>query len=66
MPTFTIEQVMAARALLGWTQRELGDASGLPLEVVQNFERAKRMTTINIEAIRRAFRNAGVEFLKHG
>jgi hypothetical protein len=27
MPTFTVEQVRAARAFLGWTQADLGEAS---------------------------------------
>jgi len=66
MPTFTVEQVIAARAFLGWSQRELGDAPGLPFEAVRDFERAKRTATVSIGAIRSAFHDAGVDFLKHG
>ena len=42
MPTLTVEQVIAAMAFLGWSQRGLGDASDLPFEAVRDFERAIR------------------------
>jgi transcriptional regulator with XRE-family HTH domain len=67
MPTFTGEQVTAARAFLGWSQHELGDASGLSFEAVRDFERGTRLATRdNRTAIRAAFHDAGVEFLKTG
>jgi transcriptional regulator with XRE-family HTH domain len=67
MPTFTVEQVRAARAFLGWTQRELGEASGLPFETIRSFERDEQSATAkSVDAIRMAFHGAGVDFLKHG
>jgi hypothetical protein len=38
MPTFTAEQVTAAGAYLGWSQQELGDASGLSFEKIRDYE----------------------------
>jgi ribosome-binding protein aMBF1 (putative translation factor) len=67
MPTFTVEQVTAARAFLGWSQRDLGDASGLSFETVRDFEHDEQSaTTKGVEAIRAAFHDAGVDFLKRG
>jgi ribosome-binding protein aMBF1 (putative translation factor) len=45
MPTFTVEQVTAARAFLGWSQHELGVASGLSFEIVRDFEHLKQSAT---------------------
>jgi transcriptional regulator with XRE-family HTH domain len=67
MPTFSAEQAIAARAFLGWSQRDLGDASGLLFETVRDFEHDDHSaTTKSVEAIRAAFHDAGVDFLKHG
>jgi hypothetical protein len=66
MRTLTVGQVAAARAFLGWSQRDLSEASDLPFEAVRDFERAEQSITINIEAIRKAFHQAGVDFLRHG
>jgi hypothetical protein len=56
MPTFTVKQVAAARAFLGWSQHELVSASGLSFESV-------RVTAKSVDAIRAAFHAAGVDFL---
>ena len=67
MPAFTVEQAIAARAFLGWSQRDLGDASGLSFETIRDFERLKRSApSKRIAAIRVAFHHAGVDFQKHG
>jgi transcriptional regulator with XRE-family HTH domain len=67
MPTFTVEQAIAARAFLGWSQHDLGDASGLSFETVRDFEHDERSaTTKSVEAIRAAFHGAGVDFQQHG
>jgi hypothetical protein len=67
MPTFTIEQVIAARAFLGWSQHELGDASGLPFETIRDFERTRQCASEkSIRAIRAAFHDAGVDFQQRG
>jgi transcriptional regulator with XRE-family HTH domain len=66
MPTFTVEQVTAARAFLGWSQHELGVASGLSFEIVRDFEHLKQSATKkSVAAIRRAFHEAGVDFQRH-
>ena len=67
MQPFTVEQTRAARAFLGWSQHELAEASGLPFETIRNFECDGRLATAKIQdAIRAAFHDAGVDFLKHG
>jgi transcriptional regulator with XRE-family HTH domain len=45
MQAFTVEQVRAARAFLGWSQRELGEASGLSYETIRNFENSRNLAT---------------------
>jgi transcriptional regulator with XRE-family HTH domain len=41
MQPFTVEQVRAARAFLGWRQVDLGEASGLSFETIRNFETSR-------------------------
>jgi len=57
-------QSKAARALLGWTQAKLAQKSGIPLDTVKRFERAKSDTRgkamIKMEA---AIRQAGIRLL---
>lgn len=65
--SFTVEQARAARAFLGWSQHELGDAAGLSFETIRNFERDDQWATKkDVIAIRTAFRDAGVEFNRRG
>ena len=45
MQPFTVEQARAARAFLGWSQHELGDAAGLSFETIRNFERDDQSAT---------------------
>jgi hypothetical protein len=67
MPTFTVEQVRAARAFLGWTQVDLGKAAGLSFETIRNFETSCfPLSPLGHAAVRKAFKKAGVEFLKSG
>ena len=67
MPIFTVEQVTAARAFLGWSQHELGNAAGLSFETVRDFEHNEQSATSkSIAAIRAAFHDAGVDFQKRG
>jgi transcriptional regulator with XRE-family HTH domain len=61
------KQIRAARALLGWKQRELAAAAGLSEVSIKNAERGvvdSRGSTLN--AIQRAFDRAGVVFLDTG
>ena len=67
MPTFTVEQVGAARAFLGWTQADLGEAAGLSYKTIHNFETGSfPLAPPSHAAVRNAFKKAGVEFLKSG
>ena len=61
------KQIRAARALLGWKQRELAAAATLSEVSIKNAERGvvdSRGSTLN--AIQRAFDRAGVVFLDTG
>ena len=58
-------QVRAARALIGWSQRELADAAGLPLSTVDRFETGAS-DSVPAEAVakmRAALELAGVAFI---
>ena len=59
----TIEQLKAARSLLGWTQKQLADGSGLSLASVANFEQGKGKARGKTHAaIQEALEQAGIEF----
>lgn len=63
----TPAQIRAARALLGWKQTDLADASGLSEMTVKNIERSNadpRASTLR--AVEEAFERAGVIFLEPG
>jgi hypothetical protein len=63
MRPFTAQQVTAARAFLGWNRRDLCEAAGVSLEAATGFEVATHETSLrDLAAIRRAFRNSGVDF----
>ncbi|WP_232845052.1 helix-turn-helix domain-containing protein [Paracoccus onubensis] len=58
------EQIRAARGLLGWTQEDLANASGLTVRTLARIESAQttpRQTTL--EALSAALEAAGVEFI---
>lgn len=65
----SIRQVKAARELLGWSQNDLAEKSGISVPTIQRLEAAggelggRRETA---EAISRALTRAGIEFLNHG
>lgn len=57
-------QSRAARALLGWTQAALADASGVSLSIIEHHERGNHTARpANQEACRTALREAGVVFI---
>lgn len=65
----TAEQIRAARGLLDWSQPQLAEAAKLSLPTVRRMEGPigpGRSTVANVEAIRRAFEDAGVVFLGLG
>jgi transcriptional regulator with XRE-family HTH domain len=57
-------QSRAARGLLEWSQEELASRANLGLTTIRDFEKGRRVPTINnLEAIKRALEGAGVEFI---
>jgi transcriptional regulator with XRE-family HTH domain len=61
----TIEQLRAARALLGWSQSELAARAGLSLPTVKRLEGGfgPRVSDEAREKLRRAIESAGIEFI---
>ena len=62
----TIEQLRAARGLLGWSQSELAARAGLSLPTVKRVE-AEAGIRVSVEArtkLQRALELAGVEFIE--
>ena len=55
----------AARALLGWKQRQLALAADISINTVRNFEGEKgEPIPITVLAIERALEKAGIEFIE--
>ncbi len=62
----TPNQIRAARALLGWSARELSVRAGVHVATVQRMERGQGHVRGNVESLRkveRALEAAGIEFL---
>jgi DNA-binding XRE family transcriptional regulator len=67
----TVEQLRAARALLGWSQTCLAEQAGLSLPTVKRVEaeRGPRVSEEGRLKLKRALERAGVEFIfidEHG
>ena len=65
-PMVTIEQLRAARGLLGWSQSELAARAGLSLPTVKRLE-GKFGPRVSDEArgkMQRAIEAAGIEFIE--
>ena len=65
MPDFTSEQMRAGRMLLRWEQKDLAWASKLSLPTIKRLEGRPGDISANpvtVDAIKRAFLEAGVEF----
>jgi hypothetical protein len=63
----TSGQIRAARAFLRWRAEDLSRASTVGVATIRRAELAERetsMTAPNDQAVRRAFENAGVEFIE--
>jgi transcriptional regulator with XRE-family HTH domain len=57
-------QCRAARALLGWSQDDLEDASEVAKKTIADFERGARSPyTRTLADLRRALEAAGIEFI---
>lgn len=57
------EQIRAARALVGWKQEDLADASGMSLTAIRSLEMGYRPRHSTMDAVRTAFEDAGLEFI---
>lgn len=67
IPQVSIEQIKAARALLGWTQSDLAEASGVSHPTVKRLEMASGAIGGRAEtgdAIRSALEEAGIQFIE--
>ena len=66
---FTARQLKAARALLGWEQSHLAEASGLSIQTVKRMEGSDgivRGNSRSLVAIHSTINAAGVEFTNGG
>jgi transcriptional regulator with XRE-family HTH domain len=63
----SIEQIRAARGLLGWSQSDLGEAAGLSLPTIKRLERedgeGPAVSAVARKAVAQALEKAGVEFI---
>ncbi|WP_315785456.1 helix-turn-helix transcriptional regulator [Bradyrhizobium sp. SZCCHNPS1003] len=60
----TPDQSRAARGLLDWSQAELAARSNLSESTIRDFEKGRRIPSINnLAAVRRALEGAGVQFI---
>ncbi len=63
----TAEQSRAARGWLDWSQSDLAERANVSLSTIRDFEKGRRTPFANnLDAIRRAFVDAGIEFLSEG
>lgn len=61
----TPEQCRAARALLGWTQMDLAERSGIGCSTVRSFESGRHtLIRSNMAVLRAALEAAGVIFIE--
>ena len=60
-------QIRAARALLGWSQQDLGDRAVLSLNAIKRLESGQSDPRIStVMAVKNALENGGVEFISEG
>ncbi|MGY3531458.1 helix-turn-helix domain-containing protein [Bradyrhizobium sp. USDA 4452] len=63
----SIEQIRAARGLLGWSQTDLAEAAGRSLPTIKRLEResddGSAVSEDVRDAVRHALEKAGVEFI---
>ncbi len=62
----TSAQIRAARGLLDWSRKDLADKSGISFASMMRLESFEGVPSSNIrtlEAIKKAFEDAGVEFI---
>ncbi|WP_376774892.1 helix-turn-helix domain-containing protein [Mesorhizobium silamurunense] len=60
----TPSQSRAARGLIDWSQQELAGRSNLSESTIRDFEKGRRVPSVNnLAAMRAALESAGVEFI---
>ena len=60
----TSAECRAARGLLSWSQQNLADLAGVGIMTIHQFEKeGTQPRRATLEVVRRAFENAGVEFI---
>ncbi len=62
----TVAQLRAARALIGWSQPELAERSGVGIATVRRMEGARglpKTTAENVWKVQQALEDAGVIFI---
>ncbi len=60
----TSAQCRAARGLLSWSQQNLADRADVGIMTIHQFEKeGSQPRRSTLEVVRRAFENAGVEFI---
>lgn len=65
--SISIDQIRAARALLGWSQKALGEKSGFSQTAITNIESGrKRPSSQTIAEFKKTFERAGLEFIEGG
>ncbi len=62
----TRKQVRAARAVLRWGVRDLGDRAGISFNTITRFENGGDMLSANLDKVQRTLEGAGIEFLNTG
>lgn len=65
----TSSQMRAARALLGWDQRQLAEAAGLSLPTIQRMEASDGQVRGNVDSLMKvvvALERGGVELIGEG
>jgi transcriptional regulator with XRE-family HTH domain len=64
--TITVEQIRAARGLLGWSQAELARKAGLSRETIKRVEAPSELK-VSLDAkakLQKALEHGGVEFIE--
>jgi predicted transcriptional regulator len=58
-----VDQIRAARGLLGWSQTKLAEAAHIPVSAVKSLEGGKEVRLSTFKAVEQALSAAGVLFL---